>query len=180
MRVEIRQLHERLGTTTIYVTHDQIEAMTMADKIVLMRGGKIEQSGTPDELFDRPASTYAADFIGTPSINLVEGTILEGPMLGLGEMRIPLAPEAATHIGRDVTCGLRPSDLVLAPNGPIQGRVVLTEKTGVDQNIHLDIGGDDFVMTATRDTAITQGETVAIDIPPAKVHVFDRQTGQRI
>jgi multiple sugar transport system ATP-binding protein len=112
MRVEIRQLHDRLGTTTIYVTHDQIEAMTMADKIVLMKEGRIEQVGTPDELYDRPASLYAADFIGSPSMNFITGEIAAdegGPVFRTEGVRLALGGGLQAHAGQRVTCGLRPS-----------------------------------------------------------------------
>ena len=180
MRVEIRQLHNRLGTTTIYVTHDQIEAMTMADKIVLMKDGKIEQMGSPDEMFDKPGSVYVADFIGTPAINFLHGSVEEGHTFVSGEFRLPLPAEARARAGTQVTCGLRPSDLNLTPGGPISGPVLLAEKTGVEQNIHLGIGEGDFVVTAPRDVHVSPGEVVHVDVAPNKIHVFDRASGARL
>ncbi len=183
MRVEIRQLHNRLGTTTIYVTHDQIEAMTMADKIVLMKGGDIEQVGTPDELYDRPVSKYAADFVGSPSMNFVEAEIVvEGgqPLLVAEGVRLALANGAAAHAGKKVTCGLRPSDLTLSEQGAIAGEVILAEKTGADQNLHLSIGGEDFVATAPRDAAVTPGHVARLSVPPDKIHLFDMETERRL
>ena len=183
MRVEIRQLHNRLGTTTVYVTHDQIEAMTMADKIVLMRDGKIEQIGTPDELYDHPASQYAADFIGSPGMNFVAARVVAedgAPLLVAEGVRLALAEEAAPLAGRRVTCGLRPSDLMLNDAGEIAGEVILAEKTGADQNLHLSIGGEDFVATAPRDAAVAAGETARLSIAPGKVHLFDSETGRRL
>ncbi len=179
MRMEIRQLHDRLETTTIYVTHDQIEAMTMADKIVLMKGGRIEQVGTPDDLFDAPASLYAADFIGTPAINLIEGAVVDGAFKSAG-IHLPLPPGTAATAGQRVTAGLRPSDMTLGAAGSITGRVVLAEKTGVEQNVHLDIGGADFVVTAPRDVSVRPDETVQADIPPQKIHLFDSASGARL
>ncbi|MEM8742137.1 MAG: sn-glycerol-3-phosphate ABC transporter ATP-binding protein UgpC [Pseudomonadota bacterium] len=179
MRVEIRQLHDRLGTTTIYVTHDQIEAMTMADRIVLMKGGAIEQQGTPDELFDRPASIYAADFIGTPAINFVHGSVEDGAFRADG-LALPLPNGAGMAAGHGVTCGLRPSDLTIAEDGPIAGKVVLTEKTGVEQNVHLAVAGEDFVVTAPRDLILQPGQPLRVDLPPSKIHLFDRETGTRL
>jgi len=180
MRVEIRQLHNRLGTTTIYVTHDQIEAMTMADKIVLMKGGKIEQVGTPDDLFDRPATVFAADFVGSPAINLMHGTVNEARAFVSGSLEVPLPEATAARPGAEVTCGFRPSDLELAAHGPIAGPVLLAEKTGVEQNIHLQIGEGDFVITAPRDARVTPGETQHVQIPANRIHVFDRATGARL
>ncbi|MEM9047466.1 MAG: sn-glycerol-3-phosphate ABC transporter ATP-binding protein UgpC [Pseudomonadota bacterium] len=179
MRLEIRQLHDRLGTTTIYVTHDQIEAMTMADRIVLMKGGAIEQEGTPDALFDQPASLYAADFIGTPAINFVHGTIEDGAFAATG-LRLPLPDGVTTRSGQRVTCGLRPSDLSIGAKGPIEGAVLLAEKTGVEQNVHLSVEGGDFVVTAPRDLALKPGETLRLAIPINKIHLFDRDSGMRL
>ena len=180
MRVEIRQLHNRLGTTTIYVTHDQIEAMTMADKIVLMKGGAIEQVGTPDELFDRPATVFAADFVGSPAINFLHGTVDEGAVFRSDGLSIPLPEAMAEARGRSVTCGLRPSDLTIAADGPIVGKALLAEKTGVEQNVHLALGDGDFVVTAPRDLTVRPGETLHVQIPPNRIHVFDRATGTRL
>ena len=183
MRVEIRQLHNRLGTTTIYVTHDQIEAMTMADKIVLMKGGDIEQVGTPDELYDKPVSKYAADFIGSPAMNFIEAEIaLEdgAPLLVAEGVRLALANGALGLAGKKVTCGLRPSDLTLSETGAIAGEVILAEKTGADQNLHLSIGGQDFVATAPRDAAVTPGRTARLSVPPDKIHLFDIETDRRL
>ena len=183
MRVEIRQLHNRLGTTTIYVTHDQIEAMTMADKIVLMKGGDIEQVGTPDELYDRPVSRYAADFIGSPAMNFVEAEIVVEngeAVLRTEGVRLALPNGSAAHAGRKVICGLRPSDLLLSAEGDIAGEVILAEKTGADQNLHLSIGGDDFVATAPRDAAVKTGEVARLRVPQDKIHLFDIASERRL
>ncbi|MEO0362993.1 MAG: ATP-binding cassette domain-containing protein, partial [Pseudomonadota bacterium] len=113
MRVEIRELHQRLGATTIYVTHDQIEAMTMADKVVLMNGGEIEQVGAPEELYDRPASRFAADFVGSPSMNFVDGEVTAeggGPVFRAPGVVVPLGPDVSPAAGAHAVCGLRPSD----------------------------------------------------------------------
>ena len=180
MRTEIKELHQRLSTTTVYVTHDQIEAMTMADKIVLMQGGRIEQVGTPDELFDRPATIYAADFIGTPTTNFLHGTVGDGAVHAADGLSIPLPDGLAARAGAEVTCGLRPSDLSLTETGPIRGTVMLAEKTGVEQNVHLSVAGGDFVVTAPRDIHVSPGDVACADIPPGRVHVFDRATGARL
>lgn len=183
MRVEIRQLHNRLGTTTIYVTHDQIEAMTMADKIVLMKGGDIEQVGTPDELYDQPVSKYAADFIGSPSMNFIDAEIVveDGtPVVRADGVSLALPAGASVVAGQKVTCGLRPSDLMLSDDGNIAGELILAEKTGADQNLHLSIGGEDFVATAPRNAAVTPGETARLRVAQDKIHLFDIETGLRI
>ncbi len=183
MRVEIRQLHERLGTTTIYVTHDQIEAMTMADRIVLMREGRIEQSGTPDELYDRPRSRYVADFIGSPAMNFLEGRIVADagvPVFEAEGLRLTLPPGLAVRPGQEVSCGMRPSELTPDPAGEVAGRLTLAEKTGADQNLHIAIGAVDVVATVPRGVAVTPGDAVRLRIPPERLHFFDRDGGQRI
>jgi len=183
MRVEIRQLHNRLGTTTIYVTHDQIEAMTMADRIVLMKDGDIEQVGTPDELYDKPVSRYAAGFIGSPTMNFIAAEVVPEnglPVLCADEVRLVLPEETATVTGRQVVCGLRPSDLTLREQGGISGRVILTEKTGAEQNLHLSVGEENIVVTMSRDVKCCPGDIIGLGIPEEKIHLFDTETGQRL
>lgn len=183
MRVEIRQLHEKLGATTIYVTHDQIEAMTMADKIVLMKDGKIEQVGTPDDLYDRPATKFTADFVGSPSMNFIDGMIVshEGqPHFHAEDVNLALPSSIQVKEGHPVTCGLRPTDLVVSADGGIQGKLVLTEKTGAEINIHLKVAGADFITTVPRETVLTGGDGLRIGIAPEQIHLFDSDTGVRI
>ncbi len=183
MRFEIRQLHDRLGTTTIYVTHDQIEAMTMADKIVLMRGGTIEQVGTPDELYDRPVSRFAADFIGSPAMNFVEGTVEangNAPAFVAEGIHLALPVSLTVAPGSPVVCGIRPPDLVLNADGSIEGRLVLAEKTGPDVQLHLSVAGQDFIATASRDAAVEAGGLVRLSVAPDKLHLFDPQSGRRL
>jgi multiple sugar transport system ATP-binding protein len=183
MRFEIRQLHDRLGTTTIYVTHDQIEAMTMADKIVLMKGGKIEQVGTPDELYDRPVSHFAADFIGSPAMNFLDGHLVEengAAAFVAGGVRLSLPPGVTVKNGQKAICGVRPADVWLADEGAITGQLVLAEKTGADVQLHLSVAGQDFVATAPRDAPVKAGDVVSMGVPPEKVHLFDPETGGRL
>ena len=182
MRVEIRQMHDRLDTTTIYVTHDQIEAMTMADTIVLMHDGAIVQSGTPDDLYDRPASRYVAEFIGAPAINCLGGEIAEegGPVFRAPNVQVALPPGHARHVGRRVTCGIRPTDVQIDPDGAVRGRLTIAEKTGADMQLHLDVNGTEFVAVAPRRTQARAGEVMALGVDADKVHVFDAETGARI
>jgi multiple sugar transport system ATP-binding protein len=183
MRVEIRQLHDRLGATTVYVTHDQIEAMTMADVIVLMRSGRIEQIGTPDAVYDRPASRYVADFIGSPGMNFVEGefTAEDGlPVFRAPHIRIPLVNGLAAQPGGRALCGLRPADLKLSETGEIEGDLILTEKTGADEHLHLRVNGRDLVAVAPRHASGAAGPVVRLTIDPAKAHYFDPVTERRI
>ena len=183
MRVEIRQLHDRLGATTIYVTHDQIEAMTMADKIVLMQGGRIAQAGSPDDLYDRPNSRYVAEFIGSPGINCLDGQIVAeggGATFRESNIDIPLPAGFAAHAGRRVTCGIRPTDMALMADGRISGRLLILEKTGAEVVLHLDVAGTEFVVVAPRSTTARVGETLALSVPPEKLHIFDAADGARI
>ncbi len=182
MRVEIRQLHERLGTTTIYVTHDQIEAMTMADKIVLMKDGDIEQVGTPDDLYDRPATLYAADFVGSPSMNFIEGEIAtdgSNPVFVADGVRLALPETASVTNGQAVSCGLRPTDLQVDQEGGLVGRLSLAEKTGAELNLHLNVSGRDIVATAARDIAFDGAGDIRLSIQPDKIHLFDAKTQAR-
>lgn len=180
MRTEIRQLHNRLQTTTIYVTHDQIEAMTMADKIVVMKAGRIEQIGTPDDVYDRPASKYVADFIGSPSINFLSGTVEGGGSAPVVQTAIgPLALDAQAKVaaGQKVVCGLRPTDLVVDTAGPLATRALLVERLGHDAQLFCDAGISAIVDKSAR---FAEGEPVRFAIAPGKVHVFDEGTERRV
>jgi len=119
MRSEIRELHQTLGTTTIYVTHDQIEAMTMADQIVVMREGRIAQTGTPLDLYDNPASVFVAEFIGSPSMNMVSAIVKGGakPSVVLNEETLLLPPDLSVKDGQEITLGIRPENLILSQKG---------------------------------------------------------------
>ena len=177
MRAEIKALHQRLKTTTVYVTHDQIEAMTMADRIVVMHDGIIEQIGTPLELFDRPGNLFVAQFIGSPSMNVFEGEVKAGAVEALGH-RWPVA----AGVGRDgqaVHYGIRPTDLVLAPSG-IPAQVVVVEPTGAETELLLQIGAQQLVLVTHGRTAAQPGDTVFLALDAAKAHVFDRASGARL
>ena len=182
MRLEIRQLHNRLGTTTIYVTHDQIEAMTMADKIVLMHAGKIMQIGTPDEVYERPNSKYVADFIGSPSMNFFEGTVEAAgvPRFVAEGISIDLSPGVGAKAGQKVILGVRPNDLGISDAGGIKGQVVLCETTGADMQVHARVGTFETVAVVPRGERRAPGSPVSLSVQPDKVHLFDAATEQRI
>ncbi len=183
MRMEIRQLHDKLKTTTIYVTHDQIEAMTMADKIVVMNSGKIEQIGSPDEVYERPVSMYVADFIGSPSMNFLEGRVLEDGgayyFAGAG-MRLPLGAEAAAFAGKPVVGGIRPTEIGLTQSSQSPVKIVYKERTGADVNLFSEAEGQEVRISVPKDTAITVGDTVTLQIDARKLHLFDPVTEARI
>ncbi len=182
MRTEIKELHQRLKTTTIYVTHDQIEAMTMADKIVLMHAGKIMQIGTPDEVYERPNSKYVADFIGSPSMNFFEGTVEAAgvPRFVAEGISIDLSPGVGAKAGQKVILGVRPNDLGISDAGGIKGQVVLCETTGADMQVHARVGTFETVAVVPRGERRAPGSPVSLSVQPDKVHLFDAATEQRI
>ncbi|WP_281827263.1 ABC transporter ATP-binding protein [Jannaschia rubra] len=175
MRAEIRELHQRLSTTTVYVTHDQIEAMTMADKIVVLQGGHIEQIGAPLDLYDRPANTFVAGFIGSPSMNLMPGRGEEGGVAAGGAV----LPVPGVAPGRQVTLGMRPEHLVLSDSG-MAATVSVVEPTGSETHVIARLGDRD-VTAVTRDRpAVRPGETIHLSPVPGSVHIFDEASGARL
>jgi len=174
MRSEIKELHQRLKTTTVYVTHDQIEAMTMADRIVVMRGGKIEQIGTPLELYDRPASVFVAGFIGSPAMNFVPAkaqgdTVVIDTDESLGQFTVSLAP------GQKVIAGFRPEDIQLSETG-IAAKVALIEPTGAETQLVLRTGKTSIIMTTRERIDLSPGDQVHFSLAPGKLHCFDADT----
>jgi len=179
MRSEIKDLHQRLKVTTVYVTHDQIEAMTMADKIVVMNHGRIEQAGAPLELYDRPANLFVAGFIGSPAMNMLAGRIMDGSFIDGGGTRWPLPPAHSGRDGAEVVYGIRPEHLRLDPNG-IQARIQVVEPTGSETQVTLRIG-EISVMGAFRERIVANhGDVLAVSPDLPLVHIFDKATGQRI
>ena len=177
MRSEIRELHQRLGTTTVYVTHDQIEAMTMADRIVVMREGRISQVGAPLELYDRPINTFVAGFIGSPSMNLIAGEV-SGDRFNGGGVDLPMPAGVAVAQGQKLTYGIRPEHLTLSDKGQAV-TVVVVEPTGAE--IHLVLRAGDVEMTAVvrERQAFQPGQTLHIAPQAGMVHLFD-EAGDRI
>jgi multiple sugar transport system ATP-binding protein len=186
MRAEIKALHQRLKTTTVYVTHDQIEAMTMADRIVVMHDGIVEQIGTPLELYDRPRNLFVAQFIGSPSMNVFDGTLQrEGGVTAVSALGSlwPVAGLAGGSHGQKVHYGIRPGDLTLADTG-IAAQVVVVEPTGAETELLLQVGSGEtaqrLILVMHGRTQARPGDTVHLAIDGAKAHVFDGQGGQRL
>ncbi|ANT51119.1 ABC transporter ATP-binding protein [Mesorhizobium amorphae] len=183
MRAEIKELHQRLKTTTVYVTHDQIEAMTMADKIVVMHDGIVEQIGPPLELYDRPNNLFVASFIGSPAMNMLKGEIaIDGTpsFRGAGGISVPLARLPSTGSGEPVVLGIRPEHLRLSDQG-IPVTVVVVEPTGSEvQLIGRTPGGEDIVANFRERHSFTPGETVRLTAEPGLIHLFHGETGQRL
>ncbi|UJW87409.1 ABC transporter ATP-binding protein [Devosia sp. SL43] len=177
MRSEIKALHQRLGATMIYVTHDQMEAMTMADRIVVMRAGHIEQVGTPLEIYDTPANSFVGSFIGSPAMNLIEGTVVDGPALRDGEGALwPLPRRAAVYAGRSVQLGIRPEHIHVQANG-VEASVRSVEPTGSETHIQLQIGGKIIVAVLRDRPGIAVGDAIKIGFDSERSQLFDRQSG---
>jgi len=181
MRAEIRELQQRLGTTTVYVTHDQIEAMTMADKIVVMNSGNIEQAGPPLELYDNPANLFVAGFIGSPAMNMMQGEIAGGAFRTQDGTAWPLPPRNG-HMPAPgpAIYGVRPEHLRLAPGEGIHATVQVVEPTGSETQVLLRVGETPLVGAFRERIAARPGESLPILPDPSLVHLFDRQTGRRI
>lgn len=181
MRKEIRALHDRLGATSVYVTHDQIEAMTMADHVVVMRDGVIEQQGSPLELYDRPISRFVAGFIGSPAMNFVAATVsTDGRSAGLNTAEGGVVPlSGALEAGRRIVVGLRPEHLRAVPeNGQFRLEVGPVESTGSTTFIS---SADGLVtLVQSERTGLRTGDHIALTIAPEHVHVFDADSGLRI
>jgi multiple sugar transport system ATP-binding protein len=177
MRTEIRELHQRLKTTTVYVTHDQIEAMTMADKIVVMQGGRIEQVGAPLELYDRPANTFVASFIGSPSMNMIAGVVKNGAVVA-GGATLPLPPGVKVAEGREITYGIRPENLSIGDQG-LTCTVAVVEPTGSETHVVLRIDGREIVAVFRDRVSMRPGDTVTLAPDATQVHLFDKASGTR-
>ena len=177
MRAEIKALHQRLKTTTVYVTHDQIEAMTMADRMVVMHDGIIEQIGTPLELFDRPGNLFVAQFIGSPSMNVFKGSARDGHVAALGA-RWPLLPGICRD-GDEVHYGVRPTDLALAPQG-VPAKVVVVEPTGAETELLVQVADQHIVVVMHGRTTAQPDDIVHLALDAEKAHVFDAASGARL
>ena len=192
MRTEIKKLHAKVQSTVIYVTHDQVEAMTLADRIVIMRDGHIEQVGTPDEVFRRPASRFVAGFIGSPPMNLEEA-VVEGGMLRFAKGdRLPLPPRFAGRVaeGQTVVFGLRPDDLFPAGHGLSSGgeaeihttelAVSITEPLGNETLVFVHFAGREFVGRMLNPRQLRPGERVAMSFDLSQAHLFSAETGRTL
>ncbi len=180
MRVEIRTLQQRLGVTSVYVTHDQLEAMTMADHLVVMRDGVIVQQGPPGHVYDEPDNVFVAGFLGAPPINLLPGTLAEDGTLHLDcgpHVTLPVHPPLQT--GSKVTLGIRAEAIgIAAPAGSLTATVELIEELGPSRLLHLRFGTAKIIAMAPREPALRPGETLAIQLDTAALKLFDPETGR--
>jgi multiple sugar transport system ATP-binding protein len=185
MRTEIKALHQRLKTTSIYVTHDQIEAMTLADRIVVMHDGRIEQIGAPLELYDRPANLFVAGFIGSPAMNFIPGTIERngaGPVVRTADdTLLPLPKDAPGQVGQAVRYGVRPAHLSLAAAGApaIEAVVDVVEPTGDDIFVYCSMAGQEVWAMFSERHNFAPGQRIHLSPQLERVHLFDAESGQR-
>lgn len=178
MRAEIKSLHQRLKTTAVYVTHDQIEAMTMADKIVVMSEGRVEQVGTPLELYDHPQNLFVATFIGSPSMNLLHATPVAGGLRFADGTEIAITSEANLTPGEEIVVGVRPDNFALSSAGiPLQ--VTVTEPTGAETQVAGAIGDKPVTCLFRERISGKYGDTLRV-VPQGPLHLFDVRSGQRI
>jgi multiple sugar transport system ATP-binding protein len=193
MRTEIKKLHQRIGATTIYVTHDQVEAMTLAQRIVVLSGGRIMQVGTPDEIYNRPASVFVAGFTGSPPMNFLAARFVDAdgaPAIALGEGGSPLAVPAARResvrasVGRAIRFGIRPEDVRLERVGEtdcaIDARVVVIEPLGAETLITLACAGGELVARVPPLTGLVPEQPVRAWVDMGKFHAFDPESGNAL
>jgi len=178
MRLEIKKLHQRVGTTIIFVTHDQVEAMTMADRIVIMKDGFIQQVGTPSEVYHKPANTFVASFIGAPSMNMIDATLTETGLRLFNGSDVEM-PRSGVEPGRKVILGVRPDDLIAGGGGTalIEGPVAVREPLGAETLIYVALNGTELIAKASGRTPPAIGETVKLGAEPENMHIFDADTG---
>jgi sn-glycerol 3-phosphate transport system ATP-binding protein len=181
MRIEIRRLHNRLGATSIFVTHDQIEAMTMADTIVVMNQGRVEQVGAPAEVYRLPATRFVATFIGSPAMNLLPGRIVAPREVAVGSGRLPFDPaQFEVEAGRDVEVGIRPEDLRLSATGA--GTLTFArdfaEELGATRLLHGTTGNEAVVVALSG--PLPEGQSFGLSAPPEAVHLFDPASGDSL
>ncbi|RVT80773.1 sn-glycerol-3-phosphate ABC transporter ATP-binding protein UgpC [Agrobacterium sp. CNPSo 2736] len=175
MRGEIKGLHQRLGVTTVYVTHDQVEAMTMADKIVVMNAGRVEQCGAPLELYDRPANPFVAGFIGSPAMNFIKGRLTANGFEADGVV-LPLPPGPATG---EAIYGIRPEHFELVTHG-LTANVLLMEPMGSETQVTMMLGNHQVVGVFRERVQAQPGATIQVQPDLASIHLFDATTSQRL
>ena len=185
MRTEIKSLHQRLGTTSIYVTHDQIEAMTMADKIVVMRDGVVEQIGAPLEIYDHPINRFVAGFIGSPAMNFLPGTLRRhggAARIELGrDLFLPAPDDATGDDGQQVVYGMRPEHLELAAEGDgVSAQVVVVEPTGANTQVSSTIAGINVIAVFQERHAFGPGAVIRLRPNPNRAYLFDAASGARL
>ncbi len=188
MRVEIKKLHQRVKTTVIYVTHDQVEAMTLADRIVIMRDGHIDQIGTPSDVFEHPVNVFVAGFIGSPPMNLLDAVVAGGKARLSDGVELPLPSGAVVREGQEIIVGFRPENL--APRGhslhgeagalSLSRQVTIAEPLGTETILFMELGGKDVQGRMLNPRVVTPGETLDFTLDLTKLHVFDKTSGRAV
>ncbi len=178
MRAEIKRLHQASGITSVYVTHDQVEAMTLGSRIAVMKGGVVQQLGTPDDIYHRPANTYVATFIGSPTMNLLRGAA-SGGQFGIQGAALDLAPPA-TPSAAELLLGVRPEHLLLQDSAPWRGRVSVVEPTGPDTYVVVDTAAGAVTLRTDAQTRVRPGDKVGLALEPANAHWFDARSEHRL
>lgn len=178
MRAEIKRLHQISGITSVYVTHDQVEAMTLGSRIAVMKGGMLQQLGTPDEIYNRPANTYVASFIGSPTMNLVAGRASGSEQFSVEGAQLTLA--TPLNEGKATLLGLRPEHIRLSDTAQWRGRVSLVEPTGADTYVVLETPAGKVTVRATPQIQVRPGDLIGLEIQTQHVTWFDQSTGLRV
>ncbi|WP_297535395.1 ABC transporter ATP-binding protein [Thermococcus sp.] len=190
MRAELKKLQKQLGVTTIYVTHDQVEAMTMGDRIAVINHGVLQQVGTPEEVYNNPANTFVAGFIGTPPMNFLKGTLLEDGRMDFGEFKLKLLPDqfevARDYVGKTLTLGIRPEDIYDAEISPIRdeentvkGVVDILENLGNEKIVHVSVGDHSLTASLPPESKAEEGKEIRLVLNMRRAHLF-REDGDAI
>lgn len=179
MRAEIKQLHQRLKVTTVYVTHDQIEAMTMADVIVVMHDGVVKQAGPPLELYDRPANLFVAGFIGSPSMNFFPACVANGALRLADGQTLPVPDGTSLAEGTKLIVGLRPEELVISENG-LNAKVTLVEPTGAELHVGAQLAGQEMTAVLRDRHNLEPGMSITLAPTPGRTHLFDTDSQKRL
>jgi sn-glycerol 3-phosphate transport system ATP-binding protein len=184
MRVEIKRLHHRLRATSIFVTHDQVEAMTLADRLIVMNDGRIEQIGVPAEVYSHPCSRYVAGFIGSPAMNFFEVRVRAPEVVSVADgldLRLP-GNSGLPAVGESAVLGIRPEDMqvVAASSEAFKFEIEMMEELGAGRLLYGQLAGTDCVVATASTTAITDPNVIFVRIPPEAIHLFDAGTGARI
>ena len=183
MRTEIKALHQQLKTTSIYVTHDQTEAMTMADRIVVMHNGNVQQVGAPLELYDKPANIFVAGFIGSPAMNFLQATMVRqniGQALFTDGQKLRLPDGLPLQEGASLTLGVRPEDIRIVDDGPLKAEVEVVEPLGMSTQYYVRVAGEQLRIYAIGRPGLAPGQTVRLAVEPAVQHIFDPESGNRV
>ena len=194
MRAELKRLQRQLGVTTIYVTHDQVEAMTMGDRIAVINAGVLQQLGTPEEVYDRPANTFVAGFIGAPPMNFIDATITEDGFADFGEFKLKLLPdqvevlEERNLVGKEVIFGIRPEDLYdavfaqvkIPGENMVRARVDIIENLGSEKIVHLHVGNVAFLGAFRSESKVKEGQEIDVVFDMRKAHVFEKGSGKAV